>query len=285
MQDVVAFNSFAYSVDSWCEYKKLIPIYPPNRKSHALLRSAGLWVKAAGFNHDCRANAHASFISEDIVIRATRSVNEGDEVTLSYCNPGLSWSARQKKFESTWKFSCHCHRCVSEQGTPSDSSSPSLRTWFRPQSRPSGCQTVSGLDSAAIRILTDSVERDLKAKTRGYLSLANEAQLLFCLMQLAAMQRDATRVQQLACKLLGRHGQRVQISDQASQVINVQPIISGICLEVVSHLLHACSQRNNGIDVSSVQEHAKFLCKIFFGSAHVFSDLHMIVGRCYWQVY
>jgi hypothetical protein len=235
-------------------------------------------------NHDCLANAYASFMGDIMIVRAGRSIAEGQEVTLSYCNAALPWDARQKKLQSTWKFSCQCQRCRAEQDALGDSDKQDVLRSFRPESRPSASQTVLGLDTIALRILIDSVERDLRAVKGGKSpNIMKEAQLLLCLIQLFALQREPIKVQELACQLLAAHNHQIRICDSDVIVEIDQPIVTVTCLEAVSHLLHAYRRANPERDGWCLEDYAKTLCEILFGSESAFRSIYLEVG-CFWQV-
>jgi hypothetical protein len=45
---------------------------------------AGLWENASYFNHSCVANGHRVFVGPLVLVRASRGVSRGEEVTLRY---------------------------------------------------------------------------------------------------------------------------------------------------------------------------------------------------------
>lgn len=80
--------------------------------------SAGLWVLAAYANHACISNTRKEFLGDLLVLRATRPITAGEEITHSY-DESSDYDARTAALMTTWGFTCTCPLCVaeSEDGT------------------------------------------------------------------------------------------------------------------------------------------------------------------------
>jgi hypothetical protein len=47
-----------------------------------------------------------------LFLRASRNIEEGEEITSQYVAPALTYRERQKQFEHTWGFTCDCTLCA-----------------------------------------------------------------------------------------------------------------------------------------------------------------------------
>jgi hypothetical protein len=47
-----------------------------------------------------------------LFLRASRDIEEGEEITSHYVAPALTYMERQQKFEHTWAFICDCTSCA-----------------------------------------------------------------------------------------------------------------------------------------------------------------------------
>ncbi|KAF2416955.1 SET domain-containing protein [Tothia fuscella] len=73
---------------------------------------AGVYATACLINHSCVPNAHNSWndLEGHETIHATRNVNNGEEITITYEHGRLS-SDRQSFFRETFGFTCTCSTC------------------------------------------------------------------------------------------------------------------------------------------------------------------------------
>ncbi|PVH83664.1 SET domain-containing protein, partial [Cadophora sp. DSE1049] len=69
--------------------------------------------EAARLNHDCRPNARFAFDPRTLVhkVHATRAIEPGEELTLSYIDEKQIYSARQQHIKAHWGFDCGCKLC------------------------------------------------------------------------------------------------------------------------------------------------------------------------------
>lgn len=75
-----------------------------------------IYLRGSLFNHSCRPNIHAYFLSRTLFVRATEFVQEGSSLELSYGPQVGQWDVynRQKLLEDQYSFRCQCSGC-SEQ--------------------------------------------------------------------------------------------------------------------------------------------------------------------------
>ncbi|WVZ59541.1 hypothetical protein U9M48_009666 [Paspalum notatum var. saurae] len=72
-----------------------------------------IYVSGSLFNHSCRPNVHAYFLSRALVLRTTEFIKSGSPVELSY-GPQVGemhLAERQKSLQENYYFSCHCSSC------------------------------------------------------------------------------------------------------------------------------------------------------------------------------
>ncbi|XP_017984570.1 PREDICTED: SET and MYND domain-containing protein 4 isoform X1 [Theobroma cacao] len=72
-----------------------------------------LYITASLFNHSCRPNIHAYFISRSLVIRATEFVAGGCPLELSYGPQVGQWDCKDRLrfLDEQYFFRCWCHGC------------------------------------------------------------------------------------------------------------------------------------------------------------------------------
>ncbi len=62
-------------------------------------------------NHSCIPSSHELFIGDAMVIRATRDIPKGGEVTNSYLHPRKPYDEKKYDLMQTWRFECTCALC------------------------------------------------------------------------------------------------------------------------------------------------------------------------------
>ncbi|KAK8444779.1 hypothetical protein SEVIR_9G197900v4 [Setaria viridis] len=72
-----------------------------------------IYVSGSMFNHSCRPNVHAYFLSRALVLRSTEFIKSGSPVELSYGPQAgeMHLSDRQKSLQENYYFSCQCSSC------------------------------------------------------------------------------------------------------------------------------------------------------------------------------
>jgi tetratricopeptide (TPR) repeat protein len=83
--------------------------------------SAGLWILASYANHSCIPNAKKESMGDLIVLRATRPIGAGEEITHRY-DESSDYDTRTAALMNTWGFTCTCALCLAE-----NADSPALR--------------------------------------------------------------------------------------------------------------------------------------------------------------
>jgi len=83
---------------------------------------SGLWLLPSLINHSCLPNSSRLDVGSAIFIHASKPIERGEEITISYFDTLLPLPQRQARSKS-WGFKCKCRRCFLEH---------SLRTSLKP---------------------------------------------------------------------------------------------------------------------------------------------------------
>ena len=90
----------------------------PDAKLEKREHACGLYVKASYVNHSCYSNARRSFIGDVLILRATRNIPAGQEISFWYAPPKAdhSFDTTQEKVQN-WNFTCSCEICSHDRET------------------------------------------------------------------------------------------------------------------------------------------------------------------------
>ncbi|KAL2285063.1 hypothetical protein FJTKL_08583 [Diaporthe vaccinii] len=79
--------------------------------------ASGIWLHVSHVNHSCVPNADRSFIGDMMVIRATKDIKAGEEISLSYLILNHSYMERQQRLYF-YGIDCDCPLCDVEKFMP-----------------------------------------------------------------------------------------------------------------------------------------------------------------------
>ncbi|PVG02620.1 hypothetical protein CPB86DRAFT_530653 [Serendipita vermifera] len=131
------------------------------------------------FNHSCVPSAWCAFMLQDrhawLEVRALVDIQQGQEITIPYLDPALSYQERQNRLKQAYFFSCECTKCRIEKALPSPASISSHddmleemvgNLTFEPNTADlrviaSGVATLRGLPSPLTSIRQDSFLKNL----------------------------------------------------------------------------------------------------------------------------
>lgn len=108
----MALNVFGNPISSLITHKRIMKNESAEDKAH---HSCGIWPQASYINHSCTASARRSFIGDMIIVRATRDMEPGEEVTFWYQVPHYDENMRDKL--KSWGFECDCTICQDAKKT------------------------------------------------------------------------------------------------------------------------------------------------------------------------
>lgn len=87
------------------------------------ISQAALFPEIAMLNHDCRPNA-AYFWDEETMthhVHAMRTIQPGEEITISYIDSERNRAHRMKRLEKSWGFKCSCSACTAHPSLTAES--------------------------------------------------------------------------------------------------------------------------------------------------------------------
>ncbi|TIA54622.1 SET domain-containing protein [Aureobasidium pullulans] len=76
--------------------------------------SVGLFAYASYLNHSCLNNTSRSIIGDMMLVRASKPIRKGTEITTTYLSPGIGEPGRTAELNRIWKFHCDCKLCAAE---------------------------------------------------------------------------------------------------------------------------------------------------------------------------
>ncbi|KAF2215489.1 hypothetical protein CERZMDRAFT_94895 [Cercospora zeae-maydis SCOH1-5] len=91
----------------------------PNRLSADGVVASGLWCRTAYCNHSCTPNAEKSIKDGVLTMRATRDIEEDEEITMAY-GEYSNQAERQQALYRIWRFKCECQLCEAEARDAAD---------------------------------------------------------------------------------------------------------------------------------------------------------------------
>jgi SET and MYND domain-containing protein len=78
--------------------------------------AAGLYLMASTLNHSCCPNAVVVFEGPRLLLRSTKTIQSGEEVTISYVDIACSTQSRLKELQDRYHFHCTCPMCIDVSG-------------------------------------------------------------------------------------------------------------------------------------------------------------------------
>ncbi|KAJ4988889.1 TPR domain-containing protein [Stagonosporopsis vannaccii] len=112
-EKIMALNVFGCPLSSLETHKAT---RAQTSKPATAYHSCGMWIQASYINHSCTSNARRSFIGDMMIVRATRDLEAGEELSFWYHVPTGEPGKAQKKL-ANWGFACSCALCADEKAT------------------------------------------------------------------------------------------------------------------------------------------------------------------------
>ncbi|KAI4644684.1 uncharacterized protein J4E78_009503 [Alternaria triticimaculans] len=114
IERIEAFNNFSCPLTSLNIYKdRIAGITTPKEDLH----NCGVWIKASYINHSCLGNVCRTFIGDMMIIRATKDLDVGTELTFPYVYPTGKYDMKMDDELKTWGFTCNCPLCKDIKAT------------------------------------------------------------------------------------------------------------------------------------------------------------------------
>lgn len=119
VERIISHNVFGSPLSSLASHTKTLTPQPGAPKDAAAHHSCGIWPLASHINHSCASSARRAFIGDMMIVRATRALAAGDEVTFRYSSlpGGCAGAAELRERHRNWGFVCECGICADARGT------------------------------------------------------------------------------------------------------------------------------------------------------------------------
>lgn len=83
------------------------------------MRMTGVWLRASYANHSCLSNANRAYLGDMMIMRATKSLQAGEEILVNYVDPTWHFDKRKRGL-AFYGFACDCPLCVVEATLPDE---------------------------------------------------------------------------------------------------------------------------------------------------------------------
>lgn len=114
-QKLMHYNSFDCFTSRYKQYQSTSSMLD---NKVAPSHSCGLWVQASYINHSCNNNAMRTFAGDLMIVRASKDIDAGCEVTWDYVDTGGTTYKDIEEKLKPWGFSCTCSICQDGRATP-----------------------------------------------------------------------------------------------------------------------------------------------------------------------
>ena len=116
-----------------------------------------VYLAASMLNHSCAPTCEMTRASV-CEVRTTRSVQEGEELTISYIDESLPRSHRIKHLRSHYHFECVCPKCTAEDKTKEGKKKAKMK---KAKGRKMGAEAQAGAKTADYDSQVDQAMRNL----------------------------------------------------------------------------------------------------------------------------
>ncbi|KXS94311.1 hypothetical protein AC578_10818 [Pseudocercospora eumusae] len=258
-----------------CRVPKKVDAEPyPFARSYAgkAVGSSGLWIKTAYINHSCIPNAEPSVIGDLMVIKATREIKKGEEITISYVND-IDYKSRSRKIKSSWGFDCSCELCTAEAATSSEDMEEriTLRDLITEQQL-----SDSSLDGAleAAESDVDDIEATYDEELYANLPREDLAHAYVRLHRMHLRQRNFAEARNALHKALEAHNIKLVIRDQEVRLLDSRRQIDPVtveCLLGLANYYHMTA--NEPTTAEQLRELAKKFYLVLNATLHGFHKI------------
>ena len=111
IKQIISFNNFRCLISNAGPRTKVPNQHNPlaNQTTESEVQhSCGIWVHASYINHGCASNAHRAFIGYKMIVRASRDIEAGTEITFWCHSPGGASGKGPLGKKGRWDFVCGC---------------------------------------------------------------------------------------------------------------------------------------------------------------------------------
>ncbi|KLO07467.1 hypothetical protein SCHPADRAFT_894622 [Schizopora paradoxa] len=126
----------------------------------------GLYVAPSLLNHSCAPTARREFIGNAFALRAIQDMKKGEELTLTYIEPHVSYDERRFRMMKSWRFSCECIVCQADDEDGYDARES--RRALRIKMNDIGAQINKARDAPTLRRLAAEAKTTIDNMRRTY---------------------------------------------------------------------------------------------------------------------
>lgn len=227
----------------------------------------GFWIHTSYINHSCLPNSARTFMGDVLILRATRSISAGEEITAQYITPELSFAARQKSYMDTWGFECDCALCTAEAKVGANVEAQRSRIFEELKGM---AQRIGGSPSiTALRKFSKRL-RDLEAlyDDEIYTDLP-KLSLVHPTLFLTEAWRGVKRVDKMiecGMKLLENFGIEVRADESEFTVVRNSGLVNVECVRVLKYLADGYIEKGEAEVAASILETAKVWFRVITGA-------------------
>jgi hypothetical protein len=270
---IISFNVFGCPTSSLTSHAETLNQFPsPTNKTteEKAHHSCGIWTQASYINHSCASTARRAFIGNMMIVRASRDLEPGTEITFWYHSPvGNSATDLQEKLKH-WGFVCGCPICLDARAT-------SAAVVTKRRKLLEDLKRVFN-SSALHRVQMEKIERLLDALNQTYTRPVEEVPRLLlwepqlALARIYAAQNNAGKTLESAWKVLTSLGFVVVGADSLRTRLAVVKwgLLVNYLVETFLHARSAFAAMGAMEDSRRAEEYARTAYKIIVGEDESF---------------
>lgn len=213
-------------------------------------------------------NSVRTFLGDLLLLRATRDISAGEEITAQYVSPELTYEGRQQKYKGTWDFECDCRLCEVESRVGSESEKQRMVIFedlkINAQKLGHAPFTVTALKKFAKRL------RELEAlyDEEQYNNLPRLCLVHPTLFLTEAWRslKNAEKMLESAKKLLRNFGIETKVEGAEFTVVANSGLVNVECIRALKYLAEGYTGMGEANLASSIMETAKVWFRTITGA-------------------
>ncbi|KAH7391710.1 hypothetical protein BKA66DRAFT_568125 [Pyrenochaeta sp. MPI-SDFR-AT-0127] len=227
----------------------------------------GFWIHTSYINHACLPNSVRTFIGDVLLLRATRDIATGEEITAQYVAPELIIEDRQQKFLGTWGFRCDCHLCAVDEnvGQPNEKERMRIFEELKSTAQKLGNRpTVTALKKFAKRLRDlEAVYDDTKYAELPRLCLIHPT--LF-LTEAWRTLKNVERTIESATKLLKHFGILTQVDGEYFEVTKNSGLVNIEAVRALKYMAEGYDSKGRTELANQIRDVAKVWFRVITGA-------------------
>lgn len=230
--------------------------------------SCGIWTHASYINHSCTSSARRAFIGDMMIVRASRDMEAGTEITFWYKSPDALKSAKDlDEAHKHWDFVCGCAMCLDTRAT----SAAVLR---KRQKLTDDVMRAFHFDTpTAPKAELERIERLIDSLSQTYTQPAKDVprlplwDLQLTMTRIYASQNKVGKTMEFAVKVLTSLGFVIVGADSSQTLFTIVRwgMLANNLVETFLHIRTAFTAMKARKDSARAEEYAKTTFKILVG--------------------